>query len=322
MVLIYLAAVSLIGALTAPWIFWAAQALSSHSRFFQYVADHSFPLFVNRALLLTAAVILWPVLRALDLRSWRAVGLPKPAGHWAKVGIGFGLAFATVAITTTAALVIGARVIDDSPAILRKVPAIAWNGFVVGFTEEILFRGVFFGALRRAMAWPAALAASSVRYACVQFFTKVDSPAAVIWSSGFVVLGGMAGKLLDPAVVVPGLFTLTAAGLIFGLAYHRTGNLYFSIGLHAGWVFWAKMCNVLTDPVKSFSQVWFGSSRFYDGWVIFGLLASVLIVALRWKSPEGGGNGPPGACDPKERAEFRELAAKRKQLNKAIADLD
>lgn len=287
--LAYLVAVSLIGALLAPWLYWFAESMARHSGVFRYIADHSFPKFVNRAMLLTAFAGIWPVLRALDLRAWQSVGLPRPAGNWRRVGTGFGLAFATFALLGGVAVVSGGRIIDETWNLFGRIPGIAWNATIVAVTEEILFRGVFFGALRRAMAWPAALVLSSAIYASVHFFSKVESPPIITWASGLVVLGGMGSRLLDPTVVVPGLFTLLAAGLIFGLAYQRTGNLYYSIGLHAGWVFWPKIYNVITNPVRDFLPWLFGSSKLYDGWLTFGVLTSLLAVALAWRPPEPRG---------------------------------
>jgi len=287
--LVYLVAVSLIGALLAPWLYWFAESMARHAAVFRYIADHSFPKFVNRAMLLTAFAGIWPLLRALDLRGWQKVGLPKPAGNWRRVWKGFGLAFGTMAFIGGISVASGGRVIDDTWGILRKIPGIAWNAAIVAVTEEILFRGVFFGALRRTMAWPAALALTSFIYASLHFFSKVEAPPDITWASGLVVLGRMGSRLLDPTVVVPGFFTLMAAGSIFGLAYQRTGNLYFSIGLHAGWVFWPKTYNVVTNPVRDFLPWLFGSSKLYDGWLTCGVLAGIFAVALAWRPAEPRG---------------------------------
>ena len=56
----------------------------------------------------------------------------------------------------------------------------------------------------------------------------------------------MLAGFADFHALVPGFFSLTLAGILLGLAYQRTGNLYFSIGLHAGWIFWLKTYGAFT----------------------------------------------------------------------------
>jgi hypothetical protein len=45
----------------------------------------------------------------------------------------------------------------------------------------------------------------------------------------------------DPAVAIPTLIGLFLLGIVLGEAYSLTGSLYFSIGLHCGFVLGAKM---------------------------------------------------------------------------------
>ena len=149
---------------------------------------------------------------------------------------------------------------------------------VVAFLEEILFRGGIFGGLRRNFYWPLALAASSLIYALVHFLRRAELSGPVSWNSGLVLLPRMLGGFVDFYALVPGFFTLTLAGILLGLAYQRTGNLYFPIGLHAGWIFWLKTYGAFTaDATKS--ATWFcGTSRLIDGWLTFLVLAVTLVV--------------------------------------------
>ena len=117
---------------------------------------------------------------------------------------------------------------------------------VVAVMEEILFRGGMFGGLRKFFYWPLALFVSSMIYALVHFLQRADFTGAVNWHSGLVLLPRMLGGFADFHALVPDFFNLTLAGVLLGLAYQRTGNLYFSIGLHAGWVFWLKTYGAFT----------------------------------------------------------------------------
>jgi hypothetical protein len=85
----------------------------------------------------------------------------------------------------------------------------------------------------------------------------------------------------DLHALVPGFFNLTLAGLLLALAYQRTGNLYFSIGLHAGWIFWLKFYGFLTTPLAA--NVWFwGTEKLIDGWLAFLVLTLAFFLLLRW----------------------------------------
>ena len=112
-------------------------------------------------------------------------------------------------------------------------------------------------------------------YAIVHFFQRVESTGPVTWSSGLVLLPRMVHGFVQPAMLVPGFFTLTLAGAILALALQRTGNLYFSIGLHAGWIFWLKSYVLITD-LRPGAATWFwGTGKLYDGWVALLVLAAV-----------------------------------------------
>jgi membrane protease YdiL (CAAX protease family) len=67
---------------------------------------------------------------------------------------------------------------------------------------------------------------------------------------------------------------------MLGLAYQRTGNLYFSIGLHVGWIFWVKAYGVITVGVGAESAFW-GSGNLVDGWLALLILVATLLVLPR-----------------------------------------
>jgi len=47
---------------------------------------------------------------------------------------------------------------------------------------------------------------------------------------------------------VPGFLNLTLVGILLAVAFHRTGALYFPIGLHASWVVWIKLYGYVSQP--------------------------------------------------------------------------
>lgn len=278
---IYIAVVFLGAALLAPWLYWLVQAVA-HT--FPGLAHQPFHRFVNRALLILALAGLWPLLRALGATSLREIGLAKPATHWRTLLRGFLLGFASLAFVAAITLWAGGRAINqhnDSLKLAEKIAGAALSAVVVAVLEETLFRGGIFGGLRRVFHWRVALVASSMIYAIVHFLVSAKHEGAVTWLSGLEILPRMMRGFADWEQIVPGFFNLTLAGALLALAFQRTGNLYFSIGLHAGWIFWLKTYGAITtDPASV--NVWFwGTGKLIDGWLAFVVLSLTLVLFTR-----------------------------------------
>ena len=264
------------GALLAPWLYWLAQSAAPGSS----LAAIPFHRYVDRSFMALALIAIWPLLRSLGAKSWRDVGLVNPRGQWNLLGRGFLLGIGSLAGVAIIALSVHARHFHTHLAVgqIGGKLAIAAGTAIM---EEILFRGAIFGALRRIWDWRAALIVSSMIYAIVHFLSRVDLAGPVTWHSGLELLPRKLQGFIDLKVVIPGFFNLTLAGVLLGLAYQRTGNLYFSIGLHTGWIFWLKSYELLTSPVKD-ANVWlWGSEKLVDGWLTLLILAATFIVLIR-----------------------------------------
>ena len=282
--LIYAGFVFLGGALLAPWLYWGVQSLATPVPQLQKLAQQPFHRYVNRSLLLLALAALWPLMRSLGVGAARDVGLVNPKGNGRNFAAGLGLGLASLAGVTILVLVAGARQINgvDSAGLWTgKLLGAALTTAVVAVLEEILFRGAIFGALRKTCRWPAALALSSMIYALVHFFSKPQSPVEVQWSSGLVMLTEMLSGFVDVGQVAPGFFTLTLAGAMLAVGYQRTGNLYFSIGLHAGWIFWLRGYSLLTRETAAGQGRFWGTGKLMDGWLALAVLAPAF--GLVWK---------------------------------------
>ena len=282
--LIYLGIVFLGGALLAPWVYWGGQGAASKWMAFQSLAGEPFHRFVNRSWIVLALVGLRPFLRVCGMSTWKDVGFGWVPNLWRCFGWGLVLGFGSLALVVIAGLTVEARVLVFDRTIWQITAHLAPAGLsaaVVALIEEVLFRGAIYGALRRSMQWQTALVFSSLFYALVHFFQRPEPPDSVGWVSGLALLPRMMRGFGDVHQLLPAFLSLSVAGVLLGLAYQRTGNLLFSIGLHAGWIFWLKSYAFLTNEGQG-ANVWFwGSGKLIDGWFSFFVMSAVLIGCWR-----------------------------------------
>lgn len=285
--LVYLAVVFLGAAAVAPWVYLGAQKLATIDPVFSGIAGQPFHRYVNRCLYAIALAGLWPLLGALRIRSPRELGLHSIAHSWRPLLAGFAIGFGTLALAAFLALTFGARQPngDLTLAMLAKlVLKAAVSGLVVALLEELLFRGVAFGGLRKSLVPSLALLLSASLYSAVHFYERPPAPPVVTRFTGFETLAHMFQGIAEVGRLIPGFLSLLLVGLILGWAFHSTTTLWFSIGLHGGWVFWLKSYDTLTVPTENVDFALWGSGRLYDGWIAFFILTAAGLV-LRWRMP-------------------------------------
>ena len=78
--LVYVAAVFVAGALLAPWLHTAARLLAGPIPALEELVGYSFRRYVHRSILLFALIGLWPLARALGVRSWSDLGFRRGPG--------------------------------------------------------------------------------------------------------------------------------------------------------------------------------------------------------------------------------------------------
>jgi uncharacterized protein len=155
------------------------------------------------------------------------------------------------------------------------------TGFSVGFLEEIFFRGIIFrGLLEDWRPLPAFLAAN-LFYSALHF---VKPPEKYFLSgvdpwAGFRHLFSTFAPFFEPAEILPGVIGLLLIGIVLSYAFFRTGTLYLSIGLHAGWVISIKTVRVFGDYQTENLGWWFGSS---DPKIVSGVAtwAGIILVGI------------------------------------------
>ena len=181
--------------------------------------------------------------RSLNLVALLRAGFKNPrAGAWRAL-FGFAVAIVVMAILFGAAFAMGAA---RDGAILRAgglLPKYLAAAIIIGILEEAFFRAFLFGGMCEDFGRIGALIASSAIYAVAHL---VRSPAhfyltGLDLSAGIRTLAGSGAQFSDPASALPTLFGLFLLGIVLAQAYIVTGSVYFSIGLHSGFVLGSKL---------------------------------------------------------------------------------
>ena len=285
-ILLYAVAVIVFGALFAPVLFWLVQIVGeiTHS---QWLLSQPFRRVLNRAVLLVAFVGLWPLLRALGFRSWSEIGFVRAPRWGRQVWLGIALGLASLFVAGSISLALGARVLDLSRTtseVSGKLLGFLATAVVVALLEETFFRGGLLGALRRSISLSVALPVASAVYSALHFLKPTSFDIAVAdvrWYTGWECLRVvLTGSLATPGVAV-GFVTLFLAGCILGWALAKTGALYLSIGLHAGWVFMLKTYALLTAAGSGSVARWLGAGAIIENVITWPVMLLLFWVVSR-----------------------------------------
>jgi hypothetical protein len=225
---------------------------------------------------------------------WRDLGLKTNERSGMNVALGFFLGFGSLACVAVLAIVLGGRVLNPaffSSQVIEHLVTAMIVAIIVAVIEEIVFRGALFGILRKAQSWLAALIISSAIYALAHFIHKAGSPNPVLWWSGLAMLPKM---FQGGQPFVPAFLTLFVAGAVLALAYQRSGALFFSIGLHCGWIFWLKSYGLLTTSNPGANSYIWGTNTLIDGWLALPIMSCVLWIVFKMKFPAKNSEGRPG----------------------------
>lgn len=251
-ILAYLVVTLVAGALVAPPIFWAGQALGS-AGITDWLAKFPFHRVLSRCLQVSALVLLVPALRWIGLRRPSDLYLRK--NPLAVADLAFGLVVSIF-------LVLLLALVCHLAGWLEWRPGAAWSGlgrivltaaFVSGL-EEIVFRGVVLGICLWSLPRAGAITLTTVLFVVVHFIkpakTEISSDA-VRWWSGLAEAMRFTDGLPPGSLLLFGAASLFVAGWILGSAAFATRSLWLPIGLHAGWVFSQQSCNLFLQPAAA-----------------------------------------------------------------------
>jgi membrane protease YdiL (CAAX protease family) len=205
---------------------------------------YPFPRIFDRTVMSTLLIAMLLSARALNLISLLSRGFRHPAAPSIAHAIrGFVVAMCAIAILFGLALAVGGGGVGDHEAAAALIPKYFLSAIAIAFIEEAFFRAFLLGGMRTDLGDRVALFASAAIYAVAhlvrspaRFYVTGYDPAA-----GLITLAHSIDQFTTPAVAIPTLIGLLLLGIVLGEAYILTGSVYFSIGLHCGFVLGAKM---------------------------------------------------------------------------------
>jgi uncharacterized protein len=272
-ILAYLIGTIVLGATLAPWLFWGGQH-ASHFKYLGFLATTGFQRFFNRSVLISAFLLLIPLLRSIGLERLQNLGLrknPRRISHF----LG-GFLISTGTISALGACLLWLDICElKSPLPWYHLPPLLLTAISVALIEESLFRGAILGLIRQTFPTvPAAIFVATL-FSIIHFLTPAkEQIVAVRWYSGFELLPHAFGRFLDPWMVLGGFTTIAILGLLLAHATIRTCSLWLGIGVHSGLIFGKMGFNKVTKKIYDLTP-WF------SGDITVGI-GSVLILLLLW----------------------------------------
>jgi membrane protease YdiL (CAAX protease family) len=261
----------LLAAVVSPWLYQAGKWLGGVSAAGDLNAlaewlgkscrRAPFSRYFSRSLTISALVLL-PLLfrRIRRIRAGTdATGVAARRVCWqsalVQIAVGCVIAGGMLWATGAALEMLGAYVPKNkTPGIGKLAGGILPTAIGASLLEEWLFRGILLGLWLKFTKPLAACLGTSLVFAFVHFLqppdgTVIAAPGAPL--AGFELLGKILLHFTDPQFFLTDFATLFVIGMVLARARVRTGALWFSIGLHAGWILAFKGFNLIYQSVPA-----------------------------------------------------------------------
>ena len=269
-------------ALTAFVSPWAAMAWSQFTRV--YPAWNRIEVDFSRIfdrIFIVSGVVLFFVCRRLLKISLTELGVTPAKSGWRDAALGSAISLASMAVLVLLMSLTGSfdPFFRLSPGeTLRRCANALAAAVTVAFIEEIFFRGIIFKGLREDLPAVWAYLFASLFFSAIHFVQPANDIAlsAVGPGAGLRHASESFHRFLDPAPILPGLLGLFLIAVVLCYAFERTGRLYMSMGLHAGWIFGLKSFGAFGRYTREGLGWMFGST---DPKVVSGVISWIGIIA-------------------------------------------
>jgi CAAX protease family protein len=292
--LIFVLLVLALTALVSPWAATAWDLISGAAA----AADEDripFSRFFNRFFMISGVLLFFAYRSLLKIESPSQLGLlPKTR---ATRDLTVGLCLALGSMVALGCIMSLADVYQPFFRLslsrsLQQCASAILTAFTVGLLEEVFFRGIIFRGLLEDWKPLSAFVAANLFYSALHFVKPADAYflSGIDPLAGFRHLVSTFAPFLDPSEIAPGLIGLWLIGIVLSYAFARTGTLYLSIGLHAGWIISIKTVRVFGDYRRNDLGWLFGSS---DPKIVSGVAtwAGIILVgiAVHWLTRKRAG---------------------------------
>lgn len=155
------------------------------------------------------------------------------------------------------------------------------SGVIIGLVEETLFRGFIQTSLIKKYSPVFSILVVNLIYSSVHFleapeFGATDDPH---WYSGFTLFLSAFKPLLNLHQEWDSWLALFMAGVFLSVVCIRTHNLFWCIGLHAGWVTHIKILKTFTDrDSAAVCRQWTGNYDNYTGELSIIWISLLLVI--------------------------------------------
>ena len=244
----------------------------------------------NRAVLLSALILIFLAMRILGFKSWQEIGFDSnKIDFWKNSSVGFGYGVLIMSPVIAGLLLTKNRLIGlnldwSLASVFTLLFTALIAGFVVSLIEETLIRGAVFTAVRKQSSTLFAIVTTSFIYAFIHFLKpEIEiSTDEIAWLSGFILLKSAFITFLSPTNIIDSFIALFLAGTLLAIIKARTNKLALCIGMHAGWVFVIKVFKRVTDS-NYYSEFAFltGSYDKVIGYLAAICLSIAIIIFLR-----------------------------------------
>jgi membrane protease YdiL (CAAX protease family) len=272
---IALVAAIVAAAIAAPFVAVGVAALGFH---------FPFPRIFDRVVMVALFGAMLAIWRRLRLMTLLRTGFAAPRKNGVRALRGFGVGLAVIGGFFLAAVLMGASGHARIDHAARLLPKYLLSAIVIGILEEGFFRAFLFGGVREEFGPTTALVASSAFYAMAHlvrapahFYVTTLEPGA-----GFRTLSMSLAQFSQPSAALPTLLGLFLLGIVLAEAFMMSGTVYFSAGLHAGFVMGVKLWpRLISHPARL--PGWFvgwGHIPLISG-VVGWIAAAAILVMLR-----------------------------------------
>ena len=224
----------------------------------------AFPRVLNRCLLGFTLPALLFFQKKIRKKPLSEIGLNRQGATVRDISIGLALSAVFFTVVTSVSLFFGFSLVAyHPPPHMRKILNYVLASILTAFFEEFFFRGFLFKMLSDDFSVPVSVGISSAVYSLAHFvrpfFTK-SADFSLFYTESI------------------GLFLF---GLLLSYAFYRTGSLYFSMGLHGGFVLLLKLDGIFINRLMRDPAWLFGEERLVGG-IVTWIMFLAVFLCVRW----------------------------------------